>query len=173
MRHLYLSILLLFTMLGACISNHPPKQNPIGGTISKNCMKVSWQFEGDEILFELEAPSTGWLAIGFNETSALPETYLLMACIAKGKPKAREFKTISPGDYRPIVDLGGEASIKHVEGQESPQKTTIRVKIPQRVNDGFHKALTKGSKWSLLLAFSREDDFKHHSMMRTSISIVL
>ena len=135
-------------------------------------MKLQWEFVGEDIEFQIEAPSKGWLAIGFNETAALPGTYLLMASVENQVTKAVAYKIIAPGDYRPITTLGGKANLVILEGQEAQQQTTVRIQMPQFVNDGFHKKLIAGSTWTLLLAYSREDDFQHHSMMRTSLPIV-
>jgi hypothetical protein len=143
------------------------------GAITVNGMSVQWAFHGDQIEFTLSAPSQGWLAIGFNESSALPGTYLVMGRVQDGAAEVVEHKTLAPGDYRPIYTLGGQASVSGVNGQETSAGTTVRFCLPQYVADGFHRKLSPGSRWSLLVAFSREDDFRHHSMMRTHLPVTL
>lgn len=147
-----------------------PEQRP---SLEVNGMKVKWVIKDKHIQFELSAPTKGWLAIGFNETEALPNTYLVMACVVHGKVMVVEHKTLAPGNYQPITALGGQASVVLLGGKEQDNATTVQFSIPQQVADGFHKRLLPGSKWHLLMAYSREDDFKHHSMMRSNIAITL
>lgn len=149
------------------ISHDPPSQIEVNG------MRVVWEIAGKSIDFELSAPTRGWLAIGFNASEDLEGTYLVMSCVEAGKVKVVEHKTLAPGDYRPITDLGGKASVEILGGNEQGNASQVHFRIPQQVSDGFHKSLLPGSKWRLLVAYSREDDFKHHSMMRTNIAITL
>jgi DOMON domain len=147
-----------------------PAQRP---PLEVNGMIVNWVIKDKYIEFQLSAPTTGWLAIGFNETDALPGTYLVMARVQQDVVQVVEHKTLAPGDYQPITVLGGQAAIMVLSGKEQGNATTVQFRISQQVADGFHKQLLPGSKWRLLVAYSREDDFKHHSMMRTNIAITL
>jgi DOMON domain len=143
------------------------------GAVSAQGMSVRWAFSGDQVEFTLSAPTQGWLAIGFNESDALPGTYLVMGRVQAGKAEVVEHKTLAPGDYRPLHTLGGQASVSGVTGRETSSETVLRFCLPQWVADGLHRRLVPGSRWSLLLAYSREDDFQHHSMMRTHMPITL
>jgi DOMON domain len=172
MHHLiknYMALIISFLVFLSSISmpDYPSSQIEVNG------MRVVWKIAGKCIDFELSAPTSGWLAIGFNASEDLAGTYLIMACVELGKVKVVEYKTLAPGDYRPITDLGGKASVEILGGHEEGNATQVRFRIPQQVSDGFHKSLLPGSKWRLLVAYSREDDFKHHSMMRTNIAITL
>jgi DOMON domain len=166
-----MKIILLFA-LGMCLSGlflSDRSQH----SIEVNGMKVHWSTVGRDIAFELSAPTTGWIAIGFNETESLAGTYLVMARVRAGVAAVVEYKTLAPGDYRPITALGGRASVVVIGGAEQGNSTSVRFRIPQLVTDGFHKQLLPSSKWRLLVAYSREDDFQHHSMMRTNVEINL
>lgn len=149
--------------------------SPIAGEwkVDRNGMKVRWQFEGENIRFEMLAETTGWLAIGFNESTDLPGTYLLMGRVVDGQAEVQEFKTLAPGDYRPIQSLGGQAVCTVISGEEGNGRTKIQFSIPAWLEDGFHKKLVQGSTWPMLIAYSREDDFRHHSMMRGNVRIEL
>ncbi len=154
----------------SALSTTLPTQRP---PLEINGMTVNWVIKDQHIEFQLSAPTTGWLAIGFNETDALPGTYLVMARVRQRVAQVVEHKTLTPGDYQPITALGGQASVVVLSGKEQGNITSVQFRIPQQVADGFHKQLLPGSKWRLLVAYSREDDFKHHSMMRTNIAITL
>lgn len=49
----------------------------------------------------------------------------------------------------------------------------MRFSIHHSVNDKFHHELNEGESFFVLLAYSNEDDFAHHSAMRTSIQLKL
>ena len=61
--------------------------------VRKNNMRVSWKLEKEYIQFEMEAPTNGWVAIGFNETTSLAGTYLLTYG-AYSKRKDRSCRTL-------------------------------------------------------------------------------
>lgn len=141
--------------------------------VKKNEMIVSWSYKGDRILFEITAPTQGWLAIGFNDKPVLTGTYLLMGRITDLGVELVEHYTISPGNYKPIESIGGDVLVSEISGKEILGKSTIRFSIPIAKRDRFRKDLSKNSSYNLVMAFSREDDFQHHSIMRTSVEIVL
>ena len=155
-------------MCGALLAMTSPKKH-----IQKNNMKVSWIFEGDLLSVELEAPTKGWVGIGFNVRPELPGSYLLMGHVVAGKAQVMEHHTLALGDYRPITELGAEARVKHVSGAESGGKTTIRFSVPIAADSPCVHELSEGRKLTLHMAYSREDDFQHHSMMRTAVQITL
>jgi DOMON domain len=141
--------------------------------ISKNNMTVRWRIENELIHFEMEAPTHGWVAIGFSESASLTGTYLLMGRIQNGKSEVVEHFTDQPGSYRPIIDYGEANQTISVSGDEVGNMTRLKFSIPILKVSKYHKNLSPGTTWNLLLAYSISDDFQHHSIMRTSVEIIL
>lgn len=141
--------------------------------ITNNAMKVRWKIEQGFIYFELEAPTNGWIAIGFNESASLAGTYLLMGRIRNGKAEVVEHYTDKPGSYKPIVDYGVTSQTLSISGDEKADITRLKFAIPTAKSSKYHKQLSPDTKWSLLMAYSVDDDFQHHSIMRTSTEIKL
>ena len=141
--------------------------------VRKNNMRVSWKLEKEYIQFEMEAPTNGWVAIGFNETTSLACTYLLMGRIRNGKTEVVEHYTEKPGNYKPIADLGIPNQVISISGHEKGNLTKLKFSIPISKSSKYHKHLSTETKWTLLLAYSVDDDFQHHSIMRTSMEIIL
>ncbi len=146
---------------------------PNGNRVERNGMIVSWIYEADQIQFEMEAPTTGWIAIGLNEKNALAGSYLLMGRIADGKAEVVEHYTLAPGDYQPISALGAEIAIAMVSGQEGQGISRIRFTLPILPGNSYAKKLEPGLRYTMHMAYSREDDFQHHSMMRTAANVKL
>lgn len=141
--------------------------------ITKNNMTVKWEIEQGLIHFEMEAPTDGWVAVGFNENSSLTGAYLLMGRVKDREPEVVEHYTSKPGSYKPIVQYGIASQISNISGTEKGNFTRLKFSIPTKAASKYHKELLIDSKWTLLMAYSLDDDFQHHSIMRTSTDIKL
>lgn len=141
--------------------------------VSKNGMEVRWHFQEKRIFFEMNAPTTGWVTIGFNTSKKIKGTYLVMGNVVKGSPNVVEHYTIAVGNYQPIEALGTESQVKNVQGNQNGKRTFLQFSLPVQPISKYQRNLNKGMSYTLLLAYSQEDDFQHHSIMRTSIHIML
>jgi DOMON domain len=142
-------------------------------TISKNGMTVSWYYEMDKIYFEMIAPTQGWVTIGFNTRADTEGAYLLMGCVTDGKAKVVEHYTISAGNYKPITTLGGNAAVQVIDGIQTSEGTRLKFSVLTKAASQFQRDLDHGISYTIILAYSQEDDFQHHSIMRTSLRITL
>ena len=150
-----------------------PKSSSERSERSKNGMTVQWQHEHSFVRFALSAPTHGWLAIGFNENSDLSGTYLIMARVRDGFVQITEHKVLQPGKYLPVMELGGKAMIFDCQGQETADSTIISFCIPTGLYGACQKDLSSGLPYHFTMAYSRSDDFQHHSVMRTSERMAL
>jgi hypothetical protein len=141
--------------------------------VEKNGMLIEWHHQNDSVRFEMSAPTQGWIAIGFNDREGMRGTYLLMGRVRNKQAEVVEHYTQNPGNYRPITDLGGQSLVHGVNGKESDHKTVVRFSVPTKAQTAYRSDFFPGKKYFLTLAFSREDDFQHHSIMRTSVKITL
>ncbi len=161
---------ILFMML--CLINFLDNDS-LEKEVSKNQMTVSWEHKEERIHFKMTAPTSGWVTIGFNTTASMSGAYLLMGRMVNGKAELVEHYTISPGNYKPITSLGANAAVQNVNGSESNKQTTIQFSLPVEGTNKYARQLKSGSEYAMTLAYSREDDFQHHSMMRTSVNVKL
>ena len=141
--------------------------------IKKDGMTVKWEIVDDQLHVEMSAPTEGWVTVGFNENSNITGAYLLMGRVRNGKAEVVEHFTSSPGNYQPISNYKVPNQVKDIKGSENGKNTELTFKIPIAAASKYHKHLTKGSTWSMIMAYSLEDDFQHHSIRRTSVSIKL
>jgi hypothetical protein len=142
-------------------------------TITKNGMTVSWEFNDGRIYFEMKAPTDGWVAIGFNNNESTTGNYLLMGNVIEGITSVKEHYTISPGNYKMFSTLHTAESIENIEGYKKNNTTKIKFSLPIISNNKYSKDLNKGNDYILLMAFSQEDDFQHHSIIHTATKITL
>ncbi len=142
-------------------------------TIAKNGVMVNYTHHGNIISFDLSAPTTGWIAIGFNKRKGIAGSHLIMSRIVNGKPEVVEHYTISAGKYKPITDLGGKSAISNIKGEQDNGATNVSFDIVFSPIDQYHKDLSEGKEYYITLAYSQSDDFQHHSIMRTNIKSIL
>jgi hypothetical protein len=142
-------------------------------TISQNRMTVTWYHQNERIYFGISAPTEGWVAIGFNFSDDIKGTYLLMGNVINDKPNVVEHYTISAGNYKPLTAFAVPSQVQHIEGIENKNNTLLNFSVPVKANSKYQKDLSPGLKYIMHIAYSREDDFQHHSMMRTTVNISL
>jgi hypothetical protein len=138
-----------------------------------NGMTFQWRFSKDHLQCKATAPTDGWVAIGFNTKNELSGTNLIMGAVEQDYITIDDRFIVKPGDHKSIIELGGSEAVAQRRGKEENGKTSISFSIPLSVNDKFHHNLIEGKEYYVLMAFSQEDDFQHHSIMRTTIKIKL
>jgi DOMON domain len=142
-------------------------------SITLGGMTFHWRFYKDHLQCQASAPTKGWVAIGFNTKNELSGTNLIMGAVEQDYVTIDDRFIVKPGDHKSIIELGGSEALVQRTGAEENGKTSISFSVPLSVNDKFHYNLIEGKEYYVLLAFSQEDDFQHHSMMRTTIKIKL
>ena len=164
--------LIVFILLYGMMATIPEKYISMK-KIEKNGMVVHWKIGEDHIDFEVFAPAKGWLAIGLNTNEKLKGNNLIMGKIEDGEVTINDRFIVGVGDHRAVEDLGGSDHLFNLAGEENARGSIIRFSIATRSRDAFHYNWQKHQPCFLLLAYSREDDFLHHSTMRTSLRIIL
>ncbi|MEO0895681.1 MAG: DOMON domain-containing protein [Bacteroidota bacterium] len=158
------SLLATFSfLLAACQDEHSLEQE-----LSRYGMTVSWKKEEHGIRFHMKAPTKGWICIGFNDGKGMKDSWLLMARMMNGKAELVEHFTLKPGQYHPISDLGGQEEVREVVGHEEGNYTHFSFLLPFQPASTYQRELTTGKTYDMVMAYSRDKDFQHHSMMRTS-----
>ncbi len=147
-----------------------PKETKV---VKKNGMTVRWYHTSRHVHFKMEAPTEGWVAIGFHDEPPLTDAYLVMGAVDYGTVIISEFYTHRPGDYQSIKSLDGTDQLGDRGGEETVRGSMFSFSLPLGEGDRHRKSLCAGQTYYLTLAYSREDDFQHHSMMRTALEITL
>jgi hypothetical protein len=171
MKKLHIGVLIycLPMLLGSGLVGRKLQQR----SVSKSGMTVNWNCQKNRMFFEMSAKTTGWLTLGFNDTPGIKGAYLLMGRVVDGKAEVVEHYTLQAGDYRPIASLGGTTQVEDVDGVEKNGESTIYFSLPLAVAGKYQKQLVQGKRYHWILAYSREDDFQHHSIMRTAVEVQL
>ncbi|MGB0521392.1 MAG: DOMON domain-containing protein [Flammeovirgaceae bacterium] len=135
-------------------------------TLAVEKMNIEWEREADLIHFKLTAPTTGWLAVGFNDKNDILHADLKMLRVKHGKTEGLDLYVVGFGNPKPDDTLGGTNSLLRLSGSEQKNQTRISFSIQlddEHYSDGklnFSKPI-----W-FIAAYSVSDDFGHHSIMR-------
>ncbi len=137
-------------------------------------MTVRWSLQpGGMVECSITAPTTGWVALGFNTRDDIVGTNLIMASVEQGKVRIEDQYVVRAGEHLPVNMLGGTSAVSNVRGTEQHGVSTVSFTITQHAQDRFHHNLTEAASVFLICAYSMEDDFAHHSRMRQHVKVVI
>lgn len=136
-------------------------------------MQVEWEYNGDLLTFKLHSPYQGWIGLGFNAANDIVNTNLIMGAVAGETIKLEEFYVLGVGNPQPISELGGQKTVQDYLGIEDATGTSFQFSIDTSLRDEFHYDLGEGQSIWLICAYSMEDDFGHHSIMRRHVEVKL
>jgi len=137
-------------------------QNPI----HLGSMKMSYRLHQDTFIVSLEAPTKGWLAIGFNDVNNIIHSDLMMLKVQDGKVYAEDQYVKGPQNNPPDQTQGGTHDLFDLKGEEVGNRTIISFKRLLKNADTLDYQHTVGENFWLIMAYSISDDFNHHSIMR-------
>lgn len=135
-------------------------------------MHFAWWHEGDRLFGTLSAPGRGWLAVGFNDERRLAGTRFVIAAIDDEGVQA-EVHVAMPPDHPRVEDLGGQSDLRDLAGVLSAGRSELTFSLPVNAADAFGLDLQAGRSVHLMLAWSHEADFAHHSAWRRHIDVLL
>ncbi|MEM6398379.1 MAG: DOMON domain-containing protein [Bacteroidota bacterium] len=136
---------------------------------------MSWtcQAEGDYLVMSLQAPTTGWLGVGFNDKNDIMHSDLLLFHVVNGRASGQDMYVKGLGNPRLDSRLGGLDDIEILAAEERDGQTYIRFRRPYPVKDKYDYLLRAGEEFWLILAYSTHDEFAHHSRMRQHVKLKL
>jgi hypothetical protein len=164
--------------LAAAVQSPPPSQLLIvqgmeEKSVTVNGMQVQWHLQGGNVHVRLTAPTTGWVAVGFNTRDDIVGTNLIMAAVQQGQVRIEDQYVVRAGEHPLVTTLGGISAVSNASGTEQNGRTSVSFTIAQHNSDRFHYNLTEAASIYLICAYSAEKDFGHHSMMRQHVAVVL
>ena len=139
--------------------------------LEKRGMKVEYKLQEQVLKISMSAPTDGWVAIGLNSENRLAGSSFLIGRIVNGKAEVVDFYTRKAGDVPKVKDLGGKTAVSNISGVEDPERTTISFDLARFPKSKFHHQLKSGKTFYMHIAYSQEDDFEHHSMMRDKLEV--
>ncbi len=142
-------------------------------------MTVHWTIDTEEdmITFALEAPTTGWVGIGFNPAGPKKQGADMILGFfhdEDGETDALDAFQEAPAGA-PVADtfLGGSDDIEAAAAVQTEEDTTLEFSRKLDTGDEFDAALTPGEQ-TMLLAYGEEDSFdNYHGQKRVAVTVDL
>ena len=138
-------------------------------------MTFAWRVVGDTLEVELTGPTTGWIAVGFNPSSAMLDADIHIGYVTGSEVVLSDEWGTTMRSHRPDSELGGIDDGEVISGSESDGSTTIAFPIPLASGDEYDHALSAGSTIPVILAYGQNggDDTTSYHANRAGIEITL
>jgi hypothetical protein len=130
-----------------------------------------WRHADGRLHGTLTAPTTGWIAVGFNMSRGFRGTRFVIA-VARQTLTVEMHVALVP-DHPTIESLGGRSGLADVSGRNDEHGSTLSFSLPHSNTAPFPLELSPGTPVHLMLAWSHETDFAHHSAWRRHLDAVL
>lgn len=135
-------------------------------------MELHWTVEGDSIYIGLKAPTTGWLAIGWDPSGPIMEGEDILIGYIRGKELyLQDYFANTSVTHANDVSLGGRDDVLESSGSEDQRSTTIEFHRKLDTGDRFDRPITPGAH-TVQMAYAPTDDFvTYHGEKRTVVKI--
>lgn len=138
--------------------------------ISRNGFGLVWELSEDDITFTMSAPTTGWVAVGFDPSAAMLDADIIIGYVEEGEVFVSDQWGDGYTSHRPDIELGGEDDVTSISGSENEGVTEISFSRPLSTGDEFDHQLRPGGTHAFLLAYGPDgaDGFtEKHSWVET------
>ncbi len=141
-------------------------------TVARADVEFRWRVSGGLLHGCMRAATRGWITVGFNTTDGLSSARLVMGRLVNGHAQAQVHMANPPQHtHRPNSD--GSERVSQVQGSFANGHTQLCFSMPLKAQDAQDLGLAQGQTVHLILAWSHETDFDHHSAQRGAVAIVL
>lgn len=142
-------------------------------TTKASGMTFGYEVVDNMLKCSLQAPTNGWVGVGFNTKNSIVGSDLLLFNVVNGKVSCTDLFVKGVGN--PIKDSanGGKNTITLLKGTEKNSFTHVTFTIPMNSGDPNDFVHVLGKEAWLILAYSVDDDFAHHSRVRKHIPFII
>lgn len=141
-------------------------------SVERDGVVFKWHHQDGRLFGELSAPTDGWIAVGFNAEKSLRGTYFVMAAVSTASFHAEEHIAIVP-QHKRIAELGWSETLVRLSSSYTNGRSQISFSIAANPDLQHGIALWQGAQTHMMLAWSHESDFNHHSAWRQHFDVTL
>lgn len=138
---------------------------------------LAWLAEGDSLQVEVTAPTTGWVAAGFDPSVGMQDANVLIGYFDTDSSSAaiRDDWGNAPASHRSDLAMGGTQDVRSFDALEDAGSTTLSFTILLDTGDAYDKPLEQGSTYDVILAYGPDgaDDFTTQHELATVTTITL
>jgi hypothetical protein len=179
MRKIVIPVIAIL-LLAACGEDATGPEEGQGGemTYSVEGYSFTWQQDPestDSLLITITAPTTGWVAVGFEPESFMNGANLIIGYFQSNTASIRDDYGTGQVTHDSDLNLGGSSDVRAISGSQSAGETTLTFKIPYNSGDQYDKALSEGQTYTFIFAYGADDadDFTSSHVWAKSASFEL
>lgn len=148
MKHI---LLLLIVMLATVVQVNAQSE---WQTVSSEGVTMLYRTsqDGQNLECDLSAQTTGWVAVGFNQTDMMLDANIIIGYVSGGVTNIRDDFGNRSGAHSSDISLGGTNDVTLLSGEELAGRTTLRFTIPLSTPDVYDRPLSIGSSYPIILA---------------------
>lgn len=133
---------------------------------------LNWSHAARQLHVRFDAPTKGWIAVGFNENRRLRGTHFVIAAVDGGAVRIEEHLALVP-DHKTVRELGIPPALANASMSLKDSRSHLAFSLPHVLPHRPELPLAPGSRVHVMLAWSHSPDFDHHSAWRRHVDIVL
>ncbi|MBD3370278.1 DOMON domain-containing protein [Candidatus Fermentibacteria bacterium] len=145
-------------------------------SVSLEGFDLRWTIEGDTIRFDMTAPTTGWLAVGFGGGPAMAQADMVIGYVGEqGEPRIQDGWGTGPVSHAGDTELGGSGDLEILRASEEEGITSMSFSRLLDTEDEYDFPLRPGTTLRLSVAWGADeaDDFDsmHQSAHSATIEV--
>ena len=144
-------------------------------TATDKGITLQWKVEGEMLKVKVSAPTTGWVAAGFDPSRWMKNANIVIGFVQDGKAVIRDDFGSGMTSHQSDLDLKGKDNVTDPIGKEENGTTEISFTIPLNSGDDKDKLLVAGKTYKVILAAGANDadDFSSRHKKIGSVEIKL
>lgn len=137
-------------------------------------MTFSWSVNSDQLAVKLSAPTTSWVAVGFNPSSKMKDADIIIGYVKKGKVTISDDFGIAATQHKGDSKVGGQDNVTVVGGSEEGNVTTIEFSIPLNSGDDKDSVIDPNGDTVVILAYGEgRDSFRVKHKVAETVTVNL
>ena len=143
--------------------------------LTVNGFMFRWRIRDENIEFTMEAPTQGWVAVGFKPSIMMKDADYILGYVKDGEVFATDDFGVGNVSHQPDTRQGGSDDISILGGREVDNRTTIQISRPLNSGDIYDQPLAPGETLKVLFAWGSDlaDNFTSHHDRRGSFTLKL
>lgn len=136
---------------------------------------IGYKVVGTDLEVYANAPTTGWLAVGFAPTRQMKDANIIIGHVRDGVATIRDDFGITNTGHGPDTRVGGVDNVTLIASGESEGRTFLRFRIPLDSGTPGDRPMAKGSTYPAIWAFgpNNRDDFTTPHIRRGGFQLSL
>jgi hypothetical protein len=173
-----MTVLAVMLFCGYLLATAVPKQMDakpelVYQTLNAGDMIFQYAVDGKNLKVKLFAPTTGWIAAGFDPGFAMKKANFIIGFAEGDKVVIEDHFGSGLFSHKTDVELGGKDDILEKSAAIRADGTELSFTIPLDSGDAYDKKMEIGNKYKVLLAYGASSDLTKKHKKKSSVKMQL